>query len=71
MGHIQGRRQAQEDHSWYIIPRKEPHEFLPEHEDMTVVSFHTCAETELEEVACETGKVRVYGAAADGSSGRP
>jgi hypothetical protein len=47
---------------WYVIPRNEPHEFMPEHEDMTVVSFHTCPETELEEVACETGKVRRYGA---------
>jgi hypothetical protein len=52
------------DHSlaekWYVIPRNEPHEFMPEHEDMTVVSFHTCAETELEEVACGSGEVRVY-----------
>ena len=37
-----------------------PHEFFPEGEDMVVVSFHTCAAHELEEVACETGESRLY-----------
>ena len=27
---------------------------------MTVVSFHTCAARELEEIECETGSARFY-----------
>lgn len=45
---------------WFVIDRCVPHEFMPEREDMTVVSFHTCDESELEEVACETGAARLY-----------
>lgn len=45
---------------WYVIGKGVPHEFLPEGEDMIVVSFHTCEANELEEVACETGEKRLY-----------
>lgn len=45
---------------WYVIDRGVHHEFLPEEEDMIVVSFHTCEANELEEVACETGEMRRY-----------
>ncbi len=45
---------------WHVIGQGVPHEFLPECEDMTVVSFHTCAASELEEIACETGGKRLY-----------
>lgn len=45
---------------WYVIAQGVPHEFFPDREDMTVVSFHTCAATELEEVACGTGEARLY-----------
>jgi hypothetical protein len=55
---------ASKEHSlqdkWYVIPQGEPHEFTPEGEDMTVVSFHTCEAHELEEIACETGGTRIY-----------
>jgi hypothetical protein len=45
---------------WFVIDKGIPHEFLPENENMVVVSFHTCGATELEEVDCETGSKRVY-----------
>jgi hypothetical protein len=45
---------------WYVIGESVPHEFLPEDSDMVVVSFHTCAATELEEIACGTGERRLY-----------
>ena len=45
---------------WYVIGKGVPHEFFPEREDMTVVSFHTCEEDQLEEVACDTGERRLY-----------
>lgn len=45
---------------WYVIDEGVPHEFLPEGEEMVVVSFHTCEAHELEEVACETGQSRLY-----------
>ena len=45
---------------WYVIGQNVPHEFIPEAENMTVVSFHTCRESELEEIACETGGKRCY-----------
>lgn len=43
-----------------IIGQRVPHEFIPERDDMIVVSFHTCGESELEEVDCETGGARFY-----------
>jgi hypothetical protein len=45
---------------WLVIDQGVGHEFFPEKEHMVVVSFHTCAATELEEVDCETGDKRVY-----------
>lgn len=48
------------DEVWYVIPEGVPHEFFPEESDMVVVSFHTCAPEELEEVSCETGGHRLY-----------
>ncbi len=45
---------------WHIIEQAVPHEFMPEREDMTVVSFHTCEAGELEEIACDTGGSRLY-----------
>jgi hypothetical protein len=46
--------------TWYVIGKGVPHEFFPEEEDMIVVSFHTCAASELEEVDYETGEKRLY-----------
>jgi mannose-6-phosphate isomerase-like protein (cupin superfamily) len=55
---------ASSEHSltdkWYVIGQDVPHEFVPEREDMTVVSFHTCDASELEEIACESGGKRLY-----------
>jgi hypothetical protein len=46
--------------TWYVIGEGVPHEFFPEEEDMTVVSFHTCEANELEEIACGSGEKRLY-----------
>jgi len=48
------------EEKWHIIGKGIPHEFFPESEDMTVVSFHTCAAAELEEIASGGGAKRVY-----------
>lgn len=48
------------DETWYVIPEGVPHEFFPEAGDMVVISFHTCAAEELEEVSCQTGGSRLY-----------
>jgi hypothetical protein len=48
------------EEQWYVIPECVPHEFFPEADDMTVVSFHTCAVAELEEIASVTGVRRHY-----------
>ena len=48
------------EEKWYVIGEGVPHEFLPQGEDMTVVSFHTCEAAELEEIACEGGASRIY-----------
>ena len=45
---------------WYVIPEGTPHEFYPAEQDMVVVSFHTCASDELEEVSCDSGASRTY-----------
>jgi len=45
---------------WIIIDKGVPHEFTPEREDMTVISFHTCDASELEEIESETGGSRLY-----------
>jgi mannose-6-phosphate isomerase-like protein (cupin superfamily) len=46
--------------SWYVIPEGVPHEFFPEGKDVVVMSFHTCASDELEEVSCDSGASRNY-----------
>lgn len=45
---------------WYVIPEGTPHEFFPAEKDMVVVSFHTSASDELEEVSCDSGATRTY-----------
>ena len=45
---------------WYVIPEGTPHEFFPTEKDMVVVSFHTSASDELEEVSCDSGATRTY-----------
>jgi hypothetical protein len=45
---------------WYVIPEGTPHEFFPSETDMVVVSFHTSASDELEEVSCDSGATRTY-----------
>jgi hypothetical protein len=52
------RRSIEE--KWYVIGKGVPHEFFPEGEDMTVVSFHTCEAAELEEIDCGSGASRIY-----------
>ena len=48
------------DDIWYVIPESVPHEFFPRERDMIVVSFHTCAADELEEISCNSGAARNY-----------
>jgi mannose-6-phosphate isomerase-like protein (cupin superfamily) len=45
---------------WYVIPEGVPHEFFPSEKDMIVVSFHTSAPDELEEINCDSGVARIY-----------
>ncbi len=45
---------------WYVIPEGTPHEFFPAETDMVVVSFHTSASDDLEEVSCDSGATRTY-----------
>jgi hypothetical protein len=45
---------------WYVIDRNIPHEFFPVDRDMVVISFHTCAADELQEISCDTGESRFY-----------
>lgn len=55
-----GSSNASLEDIWYVIGQGVPHEFFPKEEDMVVVSFHTCEADQLEEVACDTGKKRLY-----------
>ena len=48
------------DDVWYVIPEGMPHEFFPTGRDMVVLSFHTCASDELEEISCDSGTTRNY-----------
>ena len=48
------------DDVWYVIPEGMPHEFFPTARDMVVLSFHTCASDELEEISCDSGAARNY-----------
>jgi len=45
---------------WCVIDEGVPHEFFPRRSDMVVISFHTCAATELEEISCDSGLTRIY-----------
>lgn len=42
--------------TWYVIDKDVPHEFYPEEQDITVISFHTCLSNELIEIECGSGK---------------
>jgi len=55
-----GRAGHSIEEQWYVIEEGVPHEFFPEGEHMTVVSFHTCAAFDLEEIACGNGNSRKY-----------
>jgi mannose-6-phosphate isomerase-like protein (cupin superfamily) len=46
--------------TWYVIPEGVPHEFFPKRKDVVVVSFHTCAADELEEISCDSKAARHY-----------
>jgi hypothetical protein len=48
------------EEKWHVIREGISHEFFPEGEDMTVVSFHTCAAAELVEIASGSGARRIY-----------
>jgi hypothetical protein len=48
------------EQKWLVIGEAVPHEFFPQGEDMTVVSFHTCDAAELEEIASASGASRIY-----------
>jgi hypothetical protein len=48
------------EEKWCVISEGVPHEFFPEGEEMTIVSFHTCTASELEEIACANGTSRRY-----------
>ena len=48
------------DDLWYVIHEGVPHEFFPAGTDVVVVSFHTCAPDELEEISCDSGATRNY-----------
>jgi len=45
---------------WSVIHEGVPHEFFPRASDMVVISFHTCAANELEEISCDSGAARNY-----------
>lgn len=55
-----GEPDASLDDVWYVIPEGVPHEFFPIGTDMVVVSFHTCAPDDLEEINCDSGATRNY-----------
>ena len=48
------------EETWYVIPENTPHEFFPDGRDVVVVSFHTSASDELEEISCDSGAARNY-----------
>jgi len=48
------------DDIWYVIREGVPHEFFPKGADVVVVSFHTSAPDELEEINCDSGAMRTY-----------
>ena len=60
MSKVGGEHKRLLTHTWVVIEKNVPHEFIPERENMVVVSFHTCDANELEEIGCETGEKRLY-----------
>ena len=48
------------DDLWYVIREGVPHEFFPNGSEVVVVSFHTTASDELEEINCDSGAARNY-----------
>lgn len=59
-GEMRRFNEASLDDVWYVIPEGVPHEFFPSGSDVVVVSFHTCAPDELEEINCDSGATRNY-----------
>lgn len=61
-GHMKrfGEPDSSLENIWYVIPEGTPHEFYPAGKDMVVVSFHTSAPDDLEEVSCDAGTTRTY-----------
>ena len=59
-GQMRRRGEASLDDVWYVIREGVPHEFFPSGSDVVVVSFHTCASDELEEISCDSGATRNY-----------
>ena len=57
------------DDVWYVIREGVPHEFFPSGKDVVVVSFHTCASDELEEINCDSGATRNYESKDGGNGG--
>jgi hypothetical protein len=57
------------DDVWYVIHEGVPHEFFPSGTDVVVVSFHTCASDELEEISCDSGATRNYESKDGGNGG--
>ena len=57
------------DDVWYVIREGVTHEFFPSGSDLVVVSFHTCASDELEEISCDSGAARNYESKDGGSGG--
>ena len=55
-----GEADSTVDDVWYVIREGVPHEFFPSRTDVVVVSFHTCASDELEEINCDSGATRNY-----------
>src|ERR1051325_4180901 len=59
-GQMRRLGEASLDDVWYVIREGVPHEFFPSGSDVVVVSFHTCACDELEEINCDSGAPRHY-----------
>ena len=59
-GQMRRFNEASLDDVWYVIRESVPHEFFPSGSDVVVVSFHTCASDELEEINCDSGATRNY-----------
>ena len=57
------------DDVWYVIREGVPHEFFPTGANVVVVSFHTCASDELEEINCDSGATRNYESKDGGNGG--